>query len=247
MTEIDVVFLSASRTPAMRSLTTGALDSLAASEDPARIRFHPLVIESVPGTADYPGATMLFPSGKFGYHRFMNLGIRAGHAPYVCLCNNDLVFHPGWASEILQAFEADPALMSASPYCGYFHPSVHVAPHADILAGYENGIHVTGWCLFVRREIFNFIGELDERFVFWYCDDDYRFTLRQHGLKHALVVRSKVDHLGSRTLAGESDARRKDSITARQKLFFQYKWEHRSRLLYWLKQLNYSLKHWRQS
>jgi len=171
----------------------------------------------------------------------MNIGVQAGGAPFVCMCNNDLVFHPGWATQILKAFACDPALMSASPRCGQFHARVLPPNHDDIITGYQNGVHVAGWCLFVRRALFQQIGGLDERFRFWYCDDDYRLTLQSRGLKHALITHSRVDHLGSYTLNTLTDSRNKARMTSRQALLFHYKWGHRSWVLYWLKRLKYSL------
>lgn len=243
MTDIDVIILSAARTPELKRTTEDALESLLTSEDPDTVRFHLIVIESCPEAAmtGYNGAQTMTPSEPFGYHRYMNIGIRAGNAPFVCMCNNDLVFHHGWATEILKALAQDPNLMSASPYCGYFHGSVLPSPSEAVITGYQNGIHVAGWCLFARRSVFQTIGALDERFIFWFCDDDYRLTLKEHGLAHALVTTSRVDHLGSRTLNAEQDSGRKNRITRRQALLFHYKWGHRSWILYKLKQLKFAL------
>jgi GT2 family glycosyltransferase len=169
----------------------------------------------------------------------MNIGIHAGNAPFVCMCNNDLVFHSHWARNILKAFDSDPSLMNANPYCGFFHGRLLPNPEAEVVPGYQNGLHVTGWCLFARRSVFGIIGELDERFTFWYCDDDYRLTLQKHGLKNALITTSRVDHLGSRTLQSEADLARRDQMTVRQRYFYEYKWGHRSWILYRLKVLKY--------
>jgi len=243
MTAIDIIFLSNARTPELRKITEDALTSLKHSEDASAICFNIFVIESASENKNqYQGTTTIFPNIAFGYHRYMNIGLRAGTAPLVCMCNNDLVFHPGWASALLNAFNNDPTLMSASPYCGFFHGKRLTNPDQTVIAGYQNGIHVAGWCLFARRSIFPIVGPLDERFEFWYCDDDYRKTLEKHHLKHALVTNARVDHLGSRTLDNEPDSTRKDRMTRHQALLFHYKWGHRSWILYRLKQLKYILR-----
>ena len=58
---------------------------------------------------------------------------------------------------------------------------------------------LTGWCIFTRRSLFDKIGLLDERFEFWYADRDYGKTLLKHGVKHALISSSIVEHLGSKS------------------------------------------------
>lgn len=243
MNEIDMIFLSDARTDVLRKLTEETLASLANSEDASQVRFNVTVVESARSQNHYPNTKTLFPERPFGYHRYMNIGLREGTAPFVCMCNNDLVFHPGWATALLRAFAADTALASASPYCNFFHRERLPNPDRTAIPGYQNGVHVAGWCIFARRSIFQTIGPLDERFEFWYCDDDYRLTLEKHGLQHALITDSHVDHLGSRTLDAELSDKRKNRMTRRQALFFQYKWGHRSLLLYWLKTLKFHLKH----
>ena len=46
MTDIDVIILSAARTPELKRTTEDALESLLTSEDPDTVRFHLIVIES---------------------------------------------------------------------------------------------------------------------------------------------------------------------------------------------------------
>ena len=53
---------------------------------------------------------------KFGYHKFMNLGRKMGKAEYVVLCNNDLTYETGWATNIICEMKKEPDLLSASPF-----------------------------------------------------------------------------------------------------------------------------------
>jgi GT2 family glycosyltransferase len=64
---------------------------------------------------------------------------------------------------------------------------------------YGNGTFITGWCLTVKREIFKTI-TLNEEVNFWCSDNTYQDDLIKHGIKHALVRDSIVDHLGGVTL-----------------------------------------------
>lgn len=237
-TVIDVVILSFARDEGLRQVTEHCLDTLVASEDPARIRFRIVVLESNHSANPYTqaGVQTVFPAPPFNYHGYMNQGIRMGEAPVVAICNNDLAFHPGWASALLEAFRKDGALQSASPLCSLHHPGCGFMRASGDYPGYRVLREVAGWCLVFRREMLQVTGMLDERFYFWYADDDYARTLQRHGLKHALVTASVVDHLESQTLKSHSSVKRV-LLTRRAKYRFEAKWKGHSRARFFGKML----------
>ena len=69
-----------------------------------------------------------------------------------------------------------------------------------IYEGYNIGVHVTGWCIFVTKEAIQKIGQIDESYDFWYSDNVYANQLKAHGLRHGLFCNIQIDHLGSKTL-----------------------------------------------
>jgi len=231
--KIDVIILSYAKDDAMQSVTQNAIDSLLASEDPAKIKFDVLVIESnkklKPYT--YPATTTVYPGSVFNFNKYLNIGITGTHNDYICFCNNDLLFRPLWASAIFDAFEKDSELMSTSPFCAIYHPTVGLTANSGNHYGYKVRDHIAGWCFFVKRNIFYKIGLLDEHFKFWFADSDYARTLQQHKIKHALVTDAFVDHLDGIATAGLS-AKEKLTLTSEQFWYFQYKWEHRNFPLY---------------
>ncbi|GMQ31713.1 glycosyltransferase [Algoriphagus confluentis] len=238
MQELDIIILSNAQTPELRDLTSQAIESLLDSEDFNKIRFLIQVFESAntdPYT--YPFCRTIFPRKSFNYNRFMNMGIRNGKAPFICLCNNDLIFHKGWASAILKTLEKYPDLDSASPICEINHRERGIQPHSGIHLGYEIRKQVTGWCLFFRRSMLQKTGLLDERFRFWYADNDYANTLKKNKILHALVTESRVDHLESQTLKLKSH-REQLMLTTEERFFYEFKWGSRSYFSY----LNYRRK-----
>lgn len=231
--EIDIVILSYAKDEKLRRVTEKGLETLLASESLDKIRFNVFVLESNKSAApyDFPQVKTIFPKEKFGYHKYMNLGIAMGNNPYVCICNNDLLFHTGWANAILEAFDRDPTLYSASPACSVHHPAEGIKLHDGVKYGYEVRGELIGWCLFFKRDMLKITGKLDPKFTFWYADNDYSMMLQKHGLKHALVTDSIVDHLESQTLNTKSEKERK-KLTAREQFYYEYKWEGRSFLSY---------------
>jgi GT2 family glycosyltransferase len=233
MVEIDIIILSNAINEDLRSTTEQAIESVLASEDPTYILFQIILIESNSKAQPYhyPQTNTIYPNSKFGFHKFLNIGIKNGKAPYICLCNNDLIFSKGWASNILKAMEQDPNLQSASPACSIHHPQNNIPLNSGVYYGYEIRKELVGWCIFLKRNVIKEIGYLDEGFNFWYADNDYAKTLEKHGVKHALVSNAIVDHLESRTLQTK-DQEIQYQLTQGSRFYYEYKWENRSYLSY---------------
>ncbi len=239
--KIDVIILSYGKSEELRAVTKQGIESLLASEDQREIEFNILVVESNKHLSpyQYPNTATIYPNTSFGYNKYMNIGINATHNNYVCLSNNDLIYHKNWASEILKAMDNDPALLSATPYCPVFHKNKGFPENAPPLQGYF-GVLI-GWCIFVKREIFDIIGPLDENFLFWYADYDYSNTLEKYGVKNCLISSSFVTHLGSESLNTMSKQDHQ-KLTQVPRFYFSYKWHHKSYLKYCMEILLYKIK-----
>jgi GT2 family glycosyltransferase len=228
---IDIIILSYAKTDALKQTTLNGLESLFASEPAGEIVFDTLVIESNRQLQpyQYPGTKTVYPDCAFGFNRYMNIGIGMTSNSYICLCNNDLIFHHNWASELLKAFNKYPQLESANPYCPNFDYDERIKNGDNIIRRDKNlninGI-LTGWCIFVKRSLFNKIGVLDEQFTFWYADNDYDMTIRKHGIKHALVKASLVSHLACQSHEVLSD--KKEELTVGQWAIFNKKWHRKT-------------------
>lgn len=149
-TEIDIIILSFAQTDALKQVTIDCIHSLMASEDPGEIKFNVVVIESQKDLKpyQYENSTTVYSDQPFGYNRYMNIGIEMTSSPYVCLCNNDLIFHQHWATEILKPFEEYADLLSASPVCSIHHPKMDFELNSGLKLGYRIRHEVSGWCLF---------------------------------------------------------------------------------------------------
>jgi GT2 family glycosyltransferase len=238
---VDIIFLSYSKNEHLKSLTIQSIDTLLKSEDPNKVHFNILVIESNKSIAPYQfeHSKTIYPDQDFGFHKYLNIGIKATSNPYVCLCNNDIIFHKGWATEIIKAMSEDPKIMSATPYCMNFHKKGGFIENAPPLEGYFGVL--TGWCIFVKREIFEIIGLLDEHFVFWYCDYDYSNTLEKMKVKNSLIPKSRITHLGSESV-NTFDKKQHEKLTQLPRFYFNYKWHHGSYARYLISVSLYYIK-----
>jgi GT2 family glycosyltransferase len=80
-----------------------------------------------------------------------------------------------------------------------------------------------GFCLFVRREVFDVIGGLDERFgIGNYEDDDVSLRARKAGFRLRIAGDVFVHHYGSRTFAARAEGY--DDVLERNRRLFDEKW-----------------------
>jgi GT2 family glycosyltransferase len=222
--EIDVIILSYAHTRTLLQTTKCCLVSLLQSENPSKIKFNVVVVEShqTMKPYQYPGTNTIYPEQPFGYHRYMNIGINSTKAPYICICNNDLIFHLGWASEILKQMELDPDLASASPLSSNYHPNLGMPLEHDVKFGYRVGYEIAGWCLFYKREMIKTVGILDENYQFSGADYDYSYTLWVSNIKHGLITSSIVDHIAAQTIKTQSPERQNALTT--DVIYHRKKW-----------------------
>jgi len=132
-------------------------------------------------------ASFIFPEREFNYNEFLNIGIRAADDSKYVLANNDIIFEAGCLEEIetkLDIFD------SVSPQ----DINTHININEDT-PGTKVGYHVLGCCIALNRATLNTIGEFDEKFKFWYQDNDYCNNLKEHNLQHVLLSKAKIKHL----------------------------------------------------
>jgi len=228
---LDVVIVSYAKDQYCRYLTTRCLISLIISENNSKDLFNIIVVESEPGVKwEYLGENITtYPAPlPYGYHKFLNFGRRLGNSPWVALCNNDLSFRTNWFTNIIEASKESPDIISFSPLCPMTQPLYGIKENTGIIEGYDIRKQISGWCIVHKREIYDTIGDLDERFNHWFCDNDYSMELMKHGLKHALVTKSLVEHhdnnIGETTERVVKDPNQMYNMTSGSYPLFKEKW-----------------------
>lgn len=243
MIKVDIIILSNGKNENLINLTKQTIQSLLESEDRSLIRCNILVIESCKSNKpyQYPNSRTIYPDVKFGFHKYLNIGLNETNNDLVCFCNNDLIFHKGWASAIYKSMKDDLLLASIGMFCPNFHSDKLEQIKNDINYGYKNGVLFTGWCFLVKRSIFKTIGLFDEKFNFWFADDDFRLTLQKHGIKHALIKGARVTHIRSETLSTEKN-RNQFKLQESAKAYYNYKWRHHNKVIFIGAKIKYYLK-----
>jgi GT2 family glycosyltransferase len=173
-----------------------------------------------------------------GFPAACNQGIAAARGAEIVLLNNDVVVTAGWLAGLRRC--------AGAPGVGIVGPMTNVVkgPQKDETARYDDldamhrhaadvarrrrGLHVEverlmGFCLFVRREVFDVIGGLDERFgIGNYEDDDFSLRARKAGFRLRIAGDVFVHHYGSRTFAARAEGY--DDVLERNRRLFDEKW-----------------------
>jgi protein O-GlcNAc transferase len=154
-----------------------------------------------------------------GFAAGCNQGLAESHGRYLVLLNNDTVVTPGWLEGLI-AWSLDdwPHVGLVGPMTNYCTPPQAVsidyrtpeelvafaAHRRQAFAGQAVAVRrLMGFCLFLRREVWDTIGGLDESFGLGYFeDDDLCMRAREAGFRLTLALDVFIHHYGSATFRG---------------------------------------------
>ena len=199
---IDVIFLSKTADYEIFGITYSAINSLILNNQDYDFNIN--IVESNINLSkqgfSYLGHNVIIPDENFNYNKFLNIGLRFCKNEWVLICNNDLFFTKGCINTLLTIADKH-SIKSLSPWNPLTHDKIfsNEDKQKEHIPGYKTAHELAGWCILVRRDVINNCEMFDERFEFWYQDNDYGETLKNNNIIHTLVPTSKVYHLTSRS------------------------------------------------
>jgi GT2 family glycosyltransferase len=171
---------------------------------------------------EFPHVTLYALERNTGFCHANNVGIRTAQGSYIALLNNDTVAAPNWLETLVAALEQRPGYSFASSCMLQMDDPARIDRVADsfcscgFMFGLGNGeraaevyrepfeiFGVCGGAAFFRREVFETIGLLDERYFAYLEDLDLNWRMAHAGLKGVYVPEAVVHHVGGGTSAGQ--------------------------------------------
>lgn len=159
---------------------------------------------------------LLETHANLGFAGGMNAGIRAAlaqGAQSVLLLNNDTLIDPAMIQHLVDALAQHPAAGLAGPVIYYHdapnqiwrfgdneHPWLPIPrriPDVRVAAGTGDPVtvdYITACAMLARKEVFDRVGYLDERFFFYFEDADFCRRVRAAGFAILGVPRAKMWH-----------------------------------------------------
>jgi hypothetical protein len=165
------------------------------------------------------------PPYDFNYNKFLNIALTYCTSEFICISNNDVITKPKCLENMVFAFNKINTLMSASPVDRSWHRNTYNDFPEDntLYFGYETTKFLLGFCLFMRKQVFDIIGKFDERFDFYFQDNDYERCLQANKLPHALNTASQIEHGLNKPESEETSDQVRKKLLDAQEVFYR-KW-----------------------
>ncbi len=178
-----------------------------------------------------------------GFPAATNQAARLAQGEVLCFLNPDTVPTAGWLSVLARAVLGDPVVGMAGPVTNAIGNQARIAvgygsdlDGLDAWAAEWVGNHsgeavelpmLALYCATVRREVWQQVGELDERFgVGLFEDDDYARRLRAAGLK-SICRRDAFVHHWQQASFERLDENERNALFERNRRAFRAKWRQR--------------------
>ena len=210
--------------------------------------FEVIVVDnaSSDGTRDYleelrdehPNLRLIFNDENFGFARANNQGLAAASGDYLVLLNNDTVVPRGWTNGLLRPLrQKDIGLVNSVTNFSGNESRIDVS-YSDMFGMEEFAARYTAehfgeifdirvaamYCVAMRRDTYETIGPLDERFgVGMFEDDDYSHRMRIAGYRVVCAEDSFVHHFGQASFK-KLDPKEYQKTWDANQTYFQKKW-----------------------
>lgn len=187
-----------------------------------------------------PSVKVILNDQNFGFAKANNQGIELATGDFIVLLNNDTVVPPGWLSRLLRHLD-DPQIGMVGPVTNFVGNEAKIeVPYSawrqmEIFAHEHNwannllvaDIHMLAmFCVAMRREVFDQVGQLDERFgVGMFEDDDYSVRVKQAGYRLICAADVFVHHFGQAAFGKLIKSGDYDRIFEENQRLYEAKWQ----------------------
>ena len=195
----------------------------------------------------------IYSTDNFGFSAGNNIGINASSSEFVLLLNSDTIVRPGAIETLVKTLQDNPQMGMASPRlewpdgkpqesCFRFHRPINelirsacTGPITKLFKRYEVPLAVCDemsypeWtsfaCVLIRRQVFEQVGLLDDKFFMYFEDVDFCRRARSAGWPIINNPQARVVHLRGGSSPVKSQA-------AKKKRLPRYFYESRTRYYY---------------
>lgn len=208
------------------SLTKDCINSLSCEAHP--VEYEIIVVDnaSTDHTPDWlkeeksrnPSLKVFAMEKNIGFGPAVNYGLRQSTGEFVAILNNDTIVARGWLKRLMEALGKDTSIGIVSPVTNYVGEGPQIDQDAKelpaditIIDQYAESIadrsdliyeanRLVFFCVLLRRELIDLIGDLDESYERGnFEDDDYCLRARMAGYRLAIARNAFVYHHGSVT------------------------------------------------
>ncbi len=174
-----------------------------------------------------------------GFAAGNNQGVGNATADTLILLNNDTLVLPGWRTTLLRWLEDESVGMVGpvtnrtcneaqidAPYRTYGELERFASEYSRAHSAQASKLSMLAmFCVALRRDVFERVGPLDERFeIGMFEDDDYSKRVRQAGYQLLCAEDVFVHHFGQASLGELCTTKEYDGLLARNRRRYEEKW-----------------------
>ena len=190
-------------------------------------------------TALHPEIRAIFNAENLGFPKANNQGIALSRGQHLVLLNNDTIVPAGWLTLLLRHLR-DPAVGLVGPVTNFAGNEAKVdVPYrtwdemeqfaAECAWRYDGQIAditmLAMFCVAMRRDLYDSVGPLDERFgIGMFEDDDYAQRVRAAGHRVVCARDAFVHHVGQAAFRQLIARGEYDALFARNRRAYESKW-----------------------
>jgi len=143
---------------------------------------------------NFPWVKIFVQKKNFGFAKAVNLGIERSNGEYLLITNNDVIFEKNYLVNLVIFLQKNPKVGIVGGKIYYKHPKNKVAFSGAKFNFYTgllslnkkpNKVCETDWnpgCnMFVKKKVFDKIGQFDEKFFFYFEDLDFCLRAKRAG------------------------------------------------------------------
>lgn len=187
----------------------------------------------------YENLKIILNETNLGFAKANNQGIRQSSGDYIVLLNNDTIVPGGWLTRLLKHLD-DPKVGIAGPVTNFVGNEARLQVSYRTWAEMEEFAQDQTWdnhgriadihmlamfCVAMRRDVFEEVGELDEQFgIGMFEDDDYSIRIKQKGYRVICAADAFVHHFGQAAFGKLIRTGHYDRIFDENREKFERKW-----------------------
>jgi GT2 family glycosyltransferase/glycosyltransferase involved in cell wall biosynthesis len=187
----------------------------------------------------YSRLSVILNDSNVGFAAANNRALEKASGDYVVLLNNDTIVSRGWVETLVRHLQADPEIGIIGPVTNA------IGNEAMVPVGYSEVEQMPTWaqgyvrehaneafeipmlamfCIAMRREVFEKVGPLDDRFgIGMFEDDDYAIRIRRAGYRVVCAGDSFVHHW-MKAAFGKIPAEEYQTLFEKNRRLFEEKW-----------------------
>jgi len=149
----------------------------------------------------FPDIKLLINEHNVGFARTCNHGIQEASHDLICLLNNDIQLpNPGWLKTMVESLDKYDL---TAPAGGRMDKKFNYIP-GEAKKSTDSFAYLVGWCILVRKEVFDTIGLIPEDFGKGFFEDVlFCHRAKKAGFKMGITEGTQVQHAYHTTFKAE--------------------------------------------